>query len=307
VEKPVIKPQALRPGDTIAIAAPASPFDQKAFEGGISVLKSMGYQVKIPESIFRVQGYLAGSDAQRAELLMNLFADESVKAIVCARGGFGSMKLLPLLDFEAILAKPKILVGFSDITTLLVAIYQQCGIVTFHGPLVTSLGKGSEKTVSGLMDAISSSYKPLVLTPSKSVVLNAGQASGPVTGGNLATLTHLMGTPYEPAFEGHLLFLEDRGEAPYRIDRMLSQLHLSGRLKGVAGVILGTFEECGSLEDVYAIVQEVFHHTGIPVLAGFELGHGTDNMTVPVGLHADLDTDDASLRFREPAVREARP
>ena len=306
MEKPVIKPQALRPGDTIAIAAPASPFDHKAFEGGISVLKSMGYQVKIPESIFRVQGYLAGSDAQRAELLMNLFADESVKAIVCARGGFGSMKLLPLLDFEAILAKPKILVGFSDITTLLVAIYQQCGIVTFHGPLVTSLGKGSEKTVSALMDAISS-YKPLVLTPSKSIVLNAGQASGPVIGGNLTTLTHLMGTPYEPAFERHLLFLEERGEAPYRIDRMLSQLHLSGRLDGVAGVILGTFEECGSLEDVYAIVREVFRHAGIPVLAGFELGHGTENITVPVGLHADLDTDDASLRFREPAVREARP
>jgi muramoyltetrapeptide carboxypeptidase len=266
----------------------------------------MGCQVKIPESIFRAQGYLAGSDAQRAELLMNLFTDESVKAILCARGGFGSMKLLPLLDFEAILAKPKILVGFSDITTLLVAIYQQCGLVTFHGPLVTSLGKASEKTVSALMDAISS-YKPLVLTPSKSVVLNAGQASGPVIGGNLATLTHLMGTPYDPAFERHLLFLEDRGEAPYRIDRMLSQLHLSGRLDGVAGVILGTFEECGSLEDVYAIVKEVFRHTGIPVLAGFELGHGTENVTVPVGLHADLDTDDASLRFREPAVHEAAP
>jgi muramoyltetrapeptide carboxypeptidase len=306
VEKPVIKPQALRPGDTIAIAAPASPFDHKAFETGISVLKSMGYQVKIPDSIFRAQGYLAGSDAQRAELLMNLFADESVKAIVCARGGFGSMKLLPLLDFEVILAKPKILVGFSDVTTLLVAIYQQCGIVTFHGPLVTSLGKGTEKTVSALMDAISS-HKALVLTPSKSVVLNAGQASGPVIGGNLATLTHLMGTPYEPAFERHLLFLEDRGEAPYRIDRMLSQLHLSGRLEGVAGVILGTFEGCGSLEDVYAIVKEVFRHTGIPVLAGFELGHGTENITVPVGLHAHLDTDDASLRFREPAVHEAAP
>ena len=306
MEKPVIKPQALRPGDTIAIAAPASPFDHKAFEAGISVLKSMGYQVKIPDSIFRAQGYLAGSDAQRAELLMNLFADESVKAIVCARGGFGSMKLLPLLDFEVILAKPKILVGFSDVTTLLVAIYQQCGIVTFHGPLVTSLGKGTEKTVSALMDAISS-HKALVLTPSKSVVLNAGQASGPVIGGNLATLTHLMGTPYEPAFERHLLFLEDRGEAPYRIDRMLSQLHLSGRLEGVAGVILGAFEGCGSLEDVYAIVKEVFRHTGTPILAGFDVGHGAENITVPVGLHADLDTDDASLRFREPAVHEAAP
>lgn len=237
---------------------------------------------------------------------MKLFADESVKAIFCARGGFGSMKLLPLLDFEAIRATPKILVGFSDITTLLAAIYQQCGIVTFHGPLVTSLGQGSEKTVSALVDAMSS-YKPLVLTFSKSVVLHAGQASGPVIGGNLATLTHLMGTPYEPAFERHLLFLEERGEAPYRIDRMLTQLRLSGHLDGVAGVILGSFEGCGSLEDVYDIVKGAFRNTKIPILAGFDIGHGTENITVPVGLHADLDTDDASLRFREPAVHEAAP
>ena len=118
---------------------------------------------------------------------------------------------------------------------------------------------------------------------------------------------HLLGTPYEPDFNGRLLFLEDRQEAPYRIDRMLSQLRLSGRLEGVAGVILGTFEECGTLEDVYAIVKEAFGHTEVPILAGFELGHGTENITVPVGLHAHLDTDDASLRFREPAVHEAAP
>jgi len=303
MEEPIIKPQALRPGDTIGIAAPASPFDQKAFQGGIAVIESMGYQVKIPNSIFKAQGYLAGSDAERAELLMNLFTDESVKAILCARGGFGSMKLLPLLDFEAIRANAKILMGFSDITALLVAIFDSCRIVTFHGPLVTTLKRDGGKTCSAFVEAVSSGA-PLVLTPHQPVVLSPGKASGILMGGNLTSLCHLLGTPYEPDFNARLLFLEDRQEAPYRIDRMLSQLHLSGRLDGVGGVILGTFEACGTLKDVYAIVKEVFGPTGIPILAGFELGHGTDNLTVPIGLEAKMNTEDGSLRFREPAVHE---
>lgn len=303
MEEPVIKPQALRAGDTIGIAAPASPFDQKAFQGGVAVIKSMGYQVKIPDSIFKAQGYLAGSDAERAELLMNLFTDESVKAILCARGGFGSMKLLPLLDFETIRANPKILMGFSDITALLVAIFDRCRIVTFHGPLVTTLKRDGGKTCSAFLEAVSSGT-PLVLTPRQPVVLSPGKASGILMGGNLTSLCHLLGTPYEPHFNGRLLFLEDRQEAPYRIDRMLSQLHLSGHLDGVGGVILGTFEACGTLEDVYAIVKEVFGRTGIPILAGFELGHGTHNLTVPIGLEAKMNTEDGSLRFREPAVHE---
>lgn len=303
MEEPIIKPQALRPGDTIGIAAPASPFDQKAFKGGIAVIKSMGYQVKIPDSIFKAQGYLAGSDAERAELLMNLFTDESVKAILCARGGFGSMKLLPLLDFEAIRANPKVLMGFSDITALLVAIFDRCRIVTFHGPLVTTLKKDRGKTCSAFVEAVSSGT-PMVLKPRQPEVLGPGKASGILMGGNLTSLCHLLGTPYEPDFNGRLLFLEDRQEAPYRIDRMFSQLHLSGHLDGVSGVILGTFEACGSLDDVYAIVKEVFRPTGIPILAGFELGHGTENLTVPIGLEAKMNTEDGSLRFREPAVLE---
>ena len=134
--------------------------------------------------------------------------------------------------------------------------------------------------------------------------LNRGRASGPVVGGNLTSICHLLGTPYEPRFEGHLLLLEDRGEAPYRIDRMLSQLRLAGHLDGIAGVILGSFQDCGSPEDVYAIVKEAFRHTGVPILAGFDLGHGTDNLTVPIGLEADLDTEDGSLRFQnQPPMR----
>lgn len=213
------------------------------------------------------------------------------------------MKLLPLLDFEAIRAKPKILVGFSDITALLIAIHNSCRMVTFHGPLVTTLRKDNGESCSALIGAISSST-PLLLKASEPVVLSPGHASGTLIGGNLSSLCHLVGTPYEPRFEGGLLFLEDRGEAPYRIDRMLSQLSLSGHLDGVAGVILGSFVDCGPLTDIHAIVREAFRHTHAPILGGFELGHGRHNLTVPIGLEAKMDTEDGSLRFAEPAVHE---
>jgi muramoyltetrapeptide carboxypeptidase len=214
MEQTLIKPPRLSSGDTIGIAAPASPFDRQAFESGIAVLESMGYRVKIPENLFLRDGYLAGPDSERASQLMKLFEDETVGAIFCVRGGFGSMRLLPLLDFDMVCAQPKILIGFSDITALLVAIYFRCGMVTFHGPLVTTLNKDSEKTSSGLVDAVGSGA-PLAFKPSKPEVLNSGKASGPVIGGNLTSLCHLIGTPYEPSFDEHLLFLEDRGEAPY--------------------------------------------------------------------------------------------
>ena len=303
MEQVLVKPQALRPGDTIGIAAPASPFDREAFERGVGVLESMGYQVKIPENLFSHQGYLAGSDSERASQLTKLFEDESVRAIFCARGGFGSMKLLPLLDFEAICGQPKILLGFSDITALLVAIYNRCGIVTFHGPLVTSLKRDSEETCSALIDAIGSS-RPIALKAGKAVALKPGRASGPLVGGNLTTLCHLIGTPYEPRFDRHILFLEDRGEAPYRIDRMLSQLRLGGRLDRVAGVVLGSFKDCGPLDDLYPIVKDAFRHPDIPILAGFAFGHGTTNVTVPIGVEAILDTEDSSLRFSELAIKK---
>jgi len=303
MEQRLVKPRPLRPHDTIGIAAPASPFDRQALESGVKALESMGYGVKIPDDLFGRHGYLAGPDTGRASQLMGLFEDESVRAIMCTRGGFGSMKLLPLLDFDTICARPKILVGFSDITALLVGIYNRCSMVTFHGPLVTSLRKAPEKTCTALINAVSSN-KPLTINPSKPVVLNPGHASGPLVGGNLASLCHLIGTPYEPRLEGHLLFLEERGEASYRIDRMLSQLRLGDHLDAVSGVILGTFQDCGPLENVYTIVKEAFRHADGPILAGFDLGHGTDNLTLPIGLTADIDTETPVLRLREPATYE---
>ena len=298
---PAKKPPILQPGDTIGIAAPASPFDRKAFDLGVGLLESIGFQIRVPERVFKKEGYHAGSDDERAKLFMDLFHDDTIKAVFCARGGFGALKILPLLDFSAIRQHPKVLLGFSDITTLLVAIYQSCNMVVFHGPLVTSLPKGSDRTVAALTNAVSSS-QPLVLTSPKSTVLNPGKASGIVMGGNLTTLVHLIGTPFEPRFEGCLLFLEERGEAPYRIDRMLTQLSLGGYLEGLSGIVLGSFENCGAEEDVNHIVKKAFKDSSIPILAGFDMGHGTENITLPVGLEAELDTEDESLRFKEAAV-----
>jgi len=304
MNKSLIKPAALRGGDTIGIAAPSSPFDEESFHQGVQILESMGFRVRVSDEIFKREGYLAGSDPERAQLLMDLFEDPSVRAVFCARGGFGSMKVLPLLDFETIRKNPKILVGFSDITALSLAIYQCCQTVSLHGPLVTTLKKGSRTTLEGLKSAVSAAG-PAVLRPSRPRVLQPGQASGPVLGGNLTTLTHLMGTPYEPSFDGALLFLEDRGEPPYRIDRMLSQLTLAGRLDTVSGILLGTFEDCGPPDKVYDVVTNAFSRKDLPILGGFDFGHGSENVAFPIGPEATLDTDERSLRFRESALSEA--
>lgn len=302
MKKEVVKAPKLRQGDTVGIAAPAGPFERDAFDRGVAVLEKIGFKVKIPEGILEQKDYLAGSDAHRAKQLMALFKDPAVRAIFCARGGFGSIRILPLLDFEAIAANPKIFIGFSDVTTLLAAFYHRLGLVTLHGPLVTTLGKSTERTRNALTQTITSD-KPVTLIPSAPVALHPGYASGPVLGGNLTNMCHLIGTPYEPDLKGAILLLEDHGEAPYRIDRMLCHMRLSGRLKDIAGLALGYFKDCGDLDSVYDIVKDNFAGRGIPILAGFQIGHDTENLTVPIGLRGILDTESGMLRFDAPATQ----
>jgi muramoyltetrapeptide carboxypeptidase len=295
------RPPRLKPGDTIGIVAPAGPFDHDLFMQGLSALQSMGFQTRVPDEVYDRSGYLAGSDAQRARLVNQLFEEPGVQAIICARGGFGCLRMLPLVDFDIISTYPKIFVGFSDITALLVAITRRSGLVTFHGPMVTPLATAPELTRCSLSAAITSDT-PLAIAPAAGVVLQAGRATGPVVGGNLATLCHLLGTPFEAGFEDHILLLEDCGEAPYRIDRMLSQMKLAGSFKGIGGIILGSFKDCGNLDEIYRIFQDRFQDMLIPILAGFEVGHGRLNLTIPVGMTATLDTDQQMLSFDEPAT-----
>ncbi len=302
VEKKIpVKPPRLVPGDTIGIVAPASPFDQERFNKGVAVLESMGFRISFDDDIFIEQGYLAGTDAQRADFLNRLFADREIKAIVCVRGGFGAMRVLALLDYEAIEKHPKIFVGFSDISALLSVLDTRCGLVAFHGPMVTTLADADQETKEALMAALTSDVK-LELIPANGRVIKPGQASGPIVGGNLTTLCHLVGTPYAPSYNGKIVFFEDRGEAAYRIDRMLSQMKLAGCFEGLVGMVLGSFEDCGEFDEICRITAEMFKDAGIPVLAGFDIGHGKTNITIPLGIEATLDADQQRLTFHESAT-----
>jgi muramoyltetrapeptide carboxypeptidase len=289
-----IRPPRLEPGDTIGIVAPAGPFDPEKFMQGETVLKNMGFRICYDEGIFQSHGFLAGTDTRRADQLNRLFADPSVQAIICARGGYGSMRILPLLDFETIRANPKIFIGFSDISALLAALYEQSGLITFHGPMVTSLADATEKTISAMKMALTSDG-PFELIPEDGKTIRPGMCSGILAGGNLTTLCHLLGTPYAPNFNGKILLLEDVGEVTYRIDRMLTQMKLAGSLNGIAGLILGAFKKCGKMNEIVEIFDNIFHDADIPILAGFDIGHGKTNLTVPIGLNATLDTDKKRL------------
>jgi muramoyltetrapeptide carboxypeptidase len=299
-EKP-IRPPRLKPGDTIGIVAPAGPFDSKIFSQGLSAVESLGFRTVVSDEVFEKTGYLAGNDAQRARLVNRLFKNRAINAIVCARGGFGSLRILPLVDFEIIRKNPKVFIGFSDITALLTSITTRSGLVSFHGPVVTTLANASEMTCHTLLGAIASD-RPLEVRPANGVVIQAGRAQGPIIGGNLTTLCHLLGTPYEPRFKYRILLLEDRGEAPYRIDRMLCQMKLAGCFDAIAGLVLGSFEGCGSLDGVFQIFEDHFRDISVPILAGFDVGHGEQNLTVPLGIDANLDTDKQLLSFTQPAT-----
>lgn len=300
-KKEPIRPPRLKPGDTIGIAAPAGAFERTLFLQGINTLESMGFQVQVPDEIFEKAGYLAGDDEHRARLFNRLFSDADINAIVCARGGYGSLRILPLLNFDAIRKNPKIVIGFSDITSLLTEITTRSGLVSFHGPMVTTLAGASKSSCNSLLAAISSDV-PLEVRPASVVVIRAGRARGTVIGGNLTTLCHLLGTPFEPRFKHCILLLEDRGEAHYRIDRMLYQMKLAGCFEGLAGLVLGTFEDCGSPEGVFQVFKTLFRDISVPILAGFDVGHGQQNLTIPLGMNATLDTDRQILIYDEPAT-----
>jgi len=289
-------PPPLNPGDTIGIPAPASPFKKELFDQGVDLIKSIGYRVSIPEETYLREGYLAGSDQKRAATLNHMFGDPNIRAIVCARGGYGSMRMLPHLDIDRIRNNPKLVMGFSDLTALLWMLYDRCNLITCHGPTVTTLAAADPTTLKGVA-AILKGDHPAALYPDEGVVLRAGASSGPIIGGNLTTLCHLTGTEFAPNFKKSILLLEDRGEAPYRIDRMLSQMRLAGCLDGLSGVLLGTFKDCSDPQAVYRIVTEIIDDPGVPILAGFGIGHAETNIPVPFGVEAFLDTDTQVVRF----------
>jgi muramoyltetrapeptide carboxypeptidase len=265
------------------------------------VLRGIGFKVHVPEAVFKREGFLAGPDAVRAGVINDLFADPAIKGILCARGGYGSTRVLPYLDWEAIRSHPKVFVGFSDITVLHCALLEKAGLVSFHGPMGTTLDKTPDMWRKAMLQALTTDV-PVDLAPPDVTVLNHGEAVGPVIGGNLTLLSHLVGTPYAPKLNGRLLFIEEVTEAPYRIDRMLVQMTLAGCFEGLAGLVLGQFEDCGDTTEIYDVCMRNFGPLGIPVVAGFPIGHGEENATLPIGVEARLATRPPRLTYLEAAT-----
>ncbi len=283
----------MRHGDTIGIVAPASPYPSKEiFDKGISYLESRGYRVKPGRSVHLKRGYLAGGDSDRLNDLHTMFSDPEVRAIIAVRGGYGCGRLVRYIDYGLIRENPKIFVGYSDLTALQLAIFSQTRMITYGGPMVSAdLGKGVDNdTESHFWDTLCglSPHRILQFDEPPSQLYNVASFEGTLLGGNLALITSMIGTPYLPDWNDAVLALEEIGEAPYRIDRMLNQLRLSGILTSVRAVLLGQFTDCIqangnptlSLEEVF---EDHLGDLGIPVLSGISFGHEKTKLTMPWG------------------------
>lgn len=280
--------------------APASPFPLEDFERGIERLRER-YRVTHRRDITARRGFLAGDDGRRALELEEALADPSVDAIVAARGGYGATRLLRFFVPENVRAANKLLVGFSDLSALH-ALWARAGLRSIHGPMVAGLGRGTRAEVERWIAAVEGAA-PAPLTDLERV--RGGVAEGPLLGGNLALMAALVGTPHAPPIQGAVLFLEDIGEAPYRVDRMLTTLHEAGWLDRVAGVALGGFTACEPRGDgwtVEAVLHERLGDLRVPVLAGVPSGHLDENLALPFGAPARLDADRGTLTLLEPAV-----
>lgn len=318
-EMKLIKPRRLKTGDVVGVVAPASPLPHPdAAARYMAALKQFGFKPRLAPNARRRLGFLAGTDEERAEDLMAMFADADVKAIFCLRGGYGSARLLPLLDFRFIRKHPKIFIGFSDITSLHCAFMSHAGFVSFHGPtLNTSLTANSAPrfTVDSLLRTVmqpSASGSICAGTNRDSVTaLRSGVATGRLVGGNLSVLCAAMGTPFQPSFKNGILFFEDVDEEPYCFDRMLTQLSNAGVLRQVSGVAVGTNAHCSDPKAAGArefrqtlidVLKDRLLPLGVPVVAGLPFGHVRRNATLPMGVTATLDADNGDLIITEAAV-----
>jgi muramoyltetrapeptide carboxypeptidase len=287
----LLTPPPLRPGDRVAVVAPSGPFDRPSFDKGLEVL-ARRYQPVFTERLFEAHRYLAGTDAARAAELQQALADDSLRAVFVARGGYGAMRLLPSLRFTT----PKPLIGFSDVTALHLAA-QRHGWRSLHAPVLTQLGKQPADVIERLF-ALLEGQPVAALAGLRTVT--PGVAEGPLVGGNLSVLSSLIGTPWMPDLRGTVLLLEDVGERPYRLDRMWTHLQLAGLFEGIRGVVFGEFTGCDEKDAGYGsadVLDELVRTLGVPCAAGFRIGHGEVNHPVTLGAPVRLDAGARTLSF----------
>jgi muramoyltetrapeptide carboxypeptidase len=294
---------ALQRGDRVAVIAPASGFDRSAFDTGLAVIAAR-YRIEHGAGIFERHRYLAGSDERRLEELLGVLADPGIRAVFCARGGYGATRLLKRLVGVAPPGSQKPLIGFSDITALHLWL-QQHGRRSIHGPVLTQLGRFSAMSAERLFALLESTRLPAPLEGSDAYV--AGTAEGVLLGGNLSVFSRMLGTSFMPALDGAILLLEDQGERPYRLDRMWTHLELAGVFERVRGIALGSFTACDEPKADYGsaeVLRELAVATGLPCAAGFPIGHGDVNEPVPLGVRVRLDAGAARLSFLEAAAAD---
>ena len=300
----VQKPPRLRPGGRIGVVAPAGRVDRDEIESGIAAIRAEGFEVELGVNLFEGKGYLAGDPQSRARDLVDFFQRSDIEAIFCARGGFGSIQLLPYLS-ATLRASAKIFVGYSDITILLNWLRQFHGMVTFHAPMVAmDLARGlSSQSRSHFWPLLSGEM--LSWKVNLSEVIRPGYAEAEMMGGCLSLLVTTLGTPYEIDTAEKLLFLEDVGEKPYRIERMLTQLLMAGKLDHPAGVLFGDFTHCAETgpRGIKEIITELFCDASYPVVMGMRAGHGDENLALPFGARMALDGNSAALELLESPVR----
>jgi muramoyltetrapeptide carboxypeptidase len=305
---PIVQPPRLKAGDTVAIVAPASPIeDRSPLEQGIAALENMGFRVRFTERIFQASRYLAGNDAARAEELMHAFEDPSIQAIIALRGGYGCSRLIPLLKKRRLRPNPKIFMGFSDLTTLHLFLRKHLGWITFHGPMATSsiLGTMAPEQKQHLLSLWTDpTYRPNLSFPGLEN-WNSGTAVGELTGGCLSIITASIGTSYEIKTEGKILFLEDQGEPPYRLDRMLTHLRLAGKFQSLSGLLLGSFLDCDPTQGNYKAadtLRDILTDLKIPIIANFPAGHLYNNWAIPFGARIRMETESLSIQGLDPVV-----
>ena len=311
----IIKPAKLKKGDKVGLIAPGEFITEEELKTSIDNLEALGFIVSYTKNILSRNGYLAGTDEQRASDLNEMFSRNDIDGIVAARGGYGCTRILPLLDYNLIEKNPKVLLGYSDITALHMAIYSKTGLVSFHGPV--GISTFNEYTVSNLKNILLYSLENLTLynaeddehNNSNSFTIISGKSSGRLIGGNLSLMVSLIGTPYDFDPSGKLIFIEEIGEQPYRIDRMLIQMIEAGKFEKASGIILGEFVDCEpgkndlnsfSLKEV---LYNCLYNLNVPVIYGMSFGHIKNKLTLPIGINAELNSISQTITLLESAVK----
>ncbi|MBK7104278.1 MAG: LD-carboxypeptidase [Ignavibacteriae bacterium] len=309
-----LKANKLNFGDTIGLISPASYINDKQLNEAIYNLENLGFKIKYNPAVKDKYGYLAGSDSARAEDFNKMILEDEVKAIVAVRGGYGCARMLKFIDYEAIKKNPKIIIGYSDITSLLYAIYKKTGLVCFHGPVGTStFNDYSLEHLKNIFLEPKENYKMKnsYSDENQIEIINNGICEGELVGGNLSIVVSMIGTEYDIDTKGKIIFLEEIGEEPYRIDRMLTQMKQSGKFKNCAGIALGVFKNCDVKKEdpefensltLQQVFKDVLGDLKIPVIYGLSFGHIENKFTLPFGVKASLNTFDKSLTLLEKSV-----